>query len=243
MRVEGFSKISATVLPGERLGCTPPRLACDREVEHVAQGRRLEVHQFQEVPGRLASRPRLWLPSALRSLRSAHCAAAYSRRASRGGRRGRAGAAPRPTSASVMISGGARRSTFFPAATVSSPSATPAACMSVLETSGRSLRPSSSPAPCTSSSTDGMPLREPRAARARDGAPRGPRRRGSPAPASRPAPHCRRRRPAGCRRRWCHACRASGTPPRAPWRRTAPSGKPPPMPLAEDITSGSMPAH
>ena len=57
------------------------------------------------------------------------------------------------------------------------------------------------------------------------------------------APRSRPPWPAGCRRRSSRACRASCPSPPRPSPGSAPSGKPPPMPLATAMMSGVMPAH
>ena len=68
---------------------------------------------------------------------------------------------------------------------------------------------------------------------------------GSPAPVPGRARHCPPPWPADCRHRWCHGCPRSCPWPLRAVASMAPSGKPPPMPLATHMMSGvdARPIH
>ncbi len=134
---------------------------------------------------------------------------------------------------------GARRSR--PAATASRPSAVNASCSSVFGTSA--LRPRIRPMPRTSETTCGYSAR-----------PRPPAWRAAARPCA--APPSRKPGASITSSTALAAAQASGLPPNVvpcvpgtrclatcSLARIAPIGKPPAMPLAADITSGSMPAH
>src|SRR5215472_4252279 len=209
---------------GERLACQRPRIAVRREVllearadlEDLAQLRRRQPVEIEEVARRHAAT--LGTASATRSRI----------------------ASPSSISAAVMISGGSRRTTLSPAPTVKSPAARSLAIMSALGM--RLLSPSSRPAPRTSSKASGRRLtslsRPPRNSLAM-------------------AWTCSKNPSASITSSTALAtAMASGLPPKVlPWlpavraraafslARQAPTGNPPPSPLAVATMSGSMPAH
>ena len=101
VRVEGFSKIIASVLPASGLP-RPAAPSCRRAaLQDAAQRRGIEIVEVEEVPGASAGSPEVMAPARGRTLSSMPMASS--------------------TSASVMISGGSRRTTLSPAPTVSRP--------------------------------------------------------------------------------------------------------------------------
>ena len=118
----GFLEDQRQGFAGQRARRTPRALEAGRDVQHCAQRRGIKSRISRKCRGR----PPLGRPAfRCRALSErAHFAAALLRASGAGARRVAARRGPRRMSASVMISGGARRSTLSPAATVISPSAT-----------------------------------------------------------------------------------------------------------------------
>ena len=217
VRVEGLSKIIASVLPASGFGRRRPRPAPSW------RGRGRGCGAGSAAANRRADRENG------ERLRHSRSAAAHPLRLLR--------AAPQRVDvldrlahvgSSSMISGGSRRTTLSPAATVSS-------CLRAqfrheIAVRALHLSPSISPMPRISAKTCGYAPSS--ASFCSQIGPCRAHGRGNPAPAPRRARRCRPPSPADCRQRWSHACRPS-CPAGSSVARQAPTGKPPPSALGE----------
>ena len=140
-----------------------------------------------------------------------------------------------------MISGGSRRSTLSPAVTVSSPAWRSAQLQ--LGVRHHAFHAEQQAHAAYVRQHGGMPPHQALQLLAQQPPLASRHCRGSRRPAARRAPHCRPPSPADCRRRCCRGCRRSAPAATFSVARQAPSGKPPPMPLAVATMSGLTPAH